>query len=840
MLLLLQRFWPVACLVLGIGFITGCDESFREPDVGLVHWELHHAPTQRWLPVHVPGDVMTDLLEHGLIEDPFHGVNETHLQWIENENWTYRTQVSAADYPHHAVLRLNGLDTYARVTVNDSLLLETSNAHRAYEVPLPADAAHWDIEIHFDPAVARGQEILNTQPRVIPVSNEIKPVGTQTSSVTRKPYYHFGWDWGPRFVSAGISGAVTIAAADQPQASQNRIATEISSNGSATIAFQPAGNWPDGAWHVEHPDGSSSSPSASETPHEWKVQIPEAELWWPNGMGDQPLYRLIWTPDDSDYCGLEWNIGLRTIEWVRERDEWGRSFACQVNGVPMHARGANLIPADFFPVRGWETELDRLQSAVDANMNMVRIWGGATYPSEQFFDFCDANGLLVWQDFMFACAMVPEDSAYVENVREEALHQVKRLRHRPSLALWCGNNESRKAWKTWGWPDVFDLHGADSVATEAAYDHMFHEILPKIVATESNTTYWPSSPMPDPLESENIESGDEHAWHVWFDTLDFDFYSRQAGRFVSEYGLQSLPEAATLARAGVTAFSDTALQFRQRSAMEWLKPGLDGWGMMRIYARRYAADPAAPDPSHTPLERWIYLTQYTQSLGLREGLERHRTSGGRYAGSLYWQLSDVWPTVSWSTVDYDGRWKMAHYAVQRANKPRCIQRVHHQERLALSAFNEYPEAIKQSALHVALLDARGDTIATDMRWVDLDSFSHAHIDLDQLAEDRWALIRWKWLDSKGSLIDAGEHLRMKPAEIQWPDASILWELTTDTLYLTSDAVAMGVKISMDGFHFHENDLVLYPGETRAVAFKRLEHADRLESELSIEHFAQFQ
>jgi len=839
-MLLTQRIGRAFGLVIVIAWMTGCGEQTSERITSIVNWELHHAPTQRWLPVQVPGDVMTDLLEHGLIADPFHGINETLLQWIEDEHWTYRTRVSSSDFPKPAVLRFDGLDTYAKILVNDSLFLETDNTHLAYEVLLPTNTEHWEIEIQFDPTVARGQEILDAQPRVIPVSNEIKPIGTQTSSVTRKPYYHFGWDWGPRFVSAGICGAVNIVAADQPQASQNRITTEISTNGSATIAFQPVGNWPNGSWQLLHPNGATSSPSALAEQPQWTVEIPKAELWWPNGMGEQPLYRLVWTPDNNDYHGLAWNIGLRTIEWVRERDDWGRSFACHVNGVPMHARGANLIPADFFPVRGWKTELERLQSAVDANMNMVRIWGGATYPSEQFFDYCDAHGLLVWQDFMFACAMVPDDSDYFENVAKEARFQVKRLRHRPSLALWCGNNESRKAWKTWGWPNVFDLHGADSVATEAAYERMFLEVLPDIVASESHAMYWPSSPMPDPLEPEDIESGDEHAWHVWFDTLDFDFYSRQAGRFVSEYGLQSLPEAATLARVGITAFSDTALQFRQRSSMEWLKPGLDGWGMMRIYARRYAADPAAPDTLHTPLERWIYLTQYMQTLGLREGLERHRTSAGRYAGSLYWQLSDVWPTVSWSTVDYDGRWKMSHYAVQRANKPRCIQRVHHQEELTLSAFNEHPDAIAGSELHVALLDAQGDTLATELREVDLDAFANAELNINSIVDDDYAVVRWNWVESSGTLIDAGEQLRLKPAEIQWPEASIRWELSSDSLYLTTDAIAVGVKITMDGVHFHENDLVLYPGESRAVAFERREGAERIGNAPRIEHFAQFQ
>ena len=246
-------------------------------------------------------------------------------------------------------------------------------------------------------------------------------------------------------------------------------------------------------WTLTHPDGKQERIGANPTGGSHTIVTPK--LWWPNGLGDQPLYRLTWTPDSPALHSLHWNIGLRTIEWVREPDAWGRSFACHVNGVRVQARGANVIPADFFTVRSSVNELSRLQSAVDANMNMVRVWGGASYPSEQFYHFCDSAGLLVWQDFMFACAMVPSDSAYVANVTAEAEHQVKRLRHRPSLALWCGNNESQKAWESWGWPDLFDLHGADSIATEEAYAAVFHYALPSVVSE-----LMPFIGRPPPLE----------------------------------------------------------------------------------------------------------------------------------------------------------------------------------------------------------------------------------------------------------------------------------------------------------------------------------------------------
>jgi beta-mannosidase len=825
-------------LALALCTICGCGPRPQDGSVCIDDWELYLPQTNEWLSVKVPGDVMTDLLQHGRIEDPYLDTNERASQWVENETWVYRTRVLVSDHEAESVLRFEGLDTYASIVVNDYPMLETDNSHRAYEVDLPPSEVAWNIEVILHSPIKRGQAILDAHPRNIPVSNEMKPIGEQTSSVTRKPYYHFGWDWGPRLVSAGISGPVTVVPAEQPLASSNRIHTVMAADGMAVISFEPEHDWPAGSWTLTHPDGNQERIGADPTGGSCTVETPE--WWWPNGMGDQPLYRLTWTPASPSLHSLHWNIGLRTIEWVREPDAWGQSFACHVNGVRVQARGANVIPTDFFTVRGSESELCRLQSAVDANMNMVRVWGGASYPSEQFYNFCDSAGLLVWQDFMFACAMVPGDSTYVANVKAEAAYQVKRLRHRPSLALWCGNNESQKAWETWGWPDLFELHGPDSIATEEAYAAVFHQALPSVVERESDAFYWPSSPSRDPLAEYALESGDEHAWHVWFDTLDFDFFSEHIGRFASEYGLQSLPDAWTLSKVGIGAFEDEALQFRQRSKMEWLKPGLDGWGMMRIYARRYAADPVADDTVHTPLERWIYLTQFTQALGLREALERHRTSDGRYAGSLYWQLSDVWPTVSWSTVDYYGRWKLAHHAVQQANKPRCVQRAHGRSTETLFAFNDSPEALESTVLQVALLNNLGDTLHVEKFEVNLPAFYHEVLELGEAFNTPKGILRWMWIDDSGIILDAGTHLHAKPAEVDWPDATIETVWKGDSLVLTSDHIALGVRLQLEGMQFEENGFMLFPNEPKTVGFRTTDSQNAVRKALSVEHFAEYQ
>lgn len=806
-------------------------------------WQLFHSASQEWLPVQVPGDVVTDLLLQGRLKDPFFGTREDSTQWIEHQEWRYRTFVTAPSASHSQGyrLRFEGIDTYASLFIDDSLALTTDNAHRQYVVQLPNSDEGWQVEVVLHSPVATGQAILDHQPRLIPVSNEAKPIGQQTSSVTRKPGYHYGWDWGPRLTSCGISGNVLLEPNDQPLATENRIQLHWLSENQVRIAWETDRLWPRGKWSLITPAMDTLLVQPGNRPTEFSALVTNPKRWWPAGMGDQPLYQLQWTPESTAHRPVRWTVGLRELHWERKADQWGHSFRCTVNGIPVQARGANIIPADFFPVRGEARQRAMLQSAVDANMNMLRVWGGAVYPNDDLLHFCDSAGLFIWQDFMFACAMVPEDSAYIQSVAAEADYQVRRLRNHPCLALWCGNNESLKAWKSWGWQDSFDLHGEDSVATELAYNAVFHGLLPDAVSEHADHMYWASSPMHDPRAEEGAElnSGDEHAWRVWFDTLDFGYYSEHPGRFASEYGLQSLPDATTLAAAGISTFEDQALQFRQRSKMEWLQPGLDGWGMMRIYARRYTADPTAEDVMHTPLERWIYLSQLTQALGLREALERHRTSDGRYAGSLYWQLNDVWPAVSWSTVDHSGNWKLAHYAAKKANRPRCILPVRGASMQGLKAFNDTPEALTGTRLHVAAISLRGDTLSSQSFHVELASFDQAALDgLAWPAEA--AVVRWRWQDENGSLIDEGYEVLGKPSQWDWPRADISASIQDTLVVLETDSIAFGVRLQWPGAHFGENGFILFPGDPLTVPFRKADGQGRASTPLRIEHFAAFQ
>ncbi|MDA0303295.1 MAG: hypothetical protein O3B45_02975 [Bacteroidetes bacterium] len=790
---------------------------------------------------------MTDLINLGQLDSPYVQTNERLSQSFETKEWVYRKQFARpaqGDSPEMSYeLVFDGIDTYATILLNGDTLGETSNAHRAYRLP----ASHLidglnTLEVWLHSAVIQGQRKLDASPWLIPVSNEDRPQGKQTSSVSRKALYQYGWDWGPRLVSAGVWKSISLQRVQISGPQNMRLDLQQLDATQATYLVHLNASAPLD-WQLDGPEGAPTQHQLEQI-HDslWQLTIISPKRWWPRDMGDQPLYTLHCI---NDVGSQSLRFGIRSIEWVRARDDIGRSFACHVNGQKIFARGANIIPADFFPVRARERIEETLQQAVAANMNMVRVWGGAVYGEDAFYDRCDELGLLVWQDFMFACCMVPGDSAYAASVEAEARYNVKRLRHHPSLAIWCGNNESEKAWKSWGWPNLFGLSTQDSIEVQQAYDQIFGALLPQIVAEESGQFYWASSPMKDPLhELGDGLSGDEHAWRVWFDTLDFDYYSNHEGRFASEYGLQSLPNRHTLEAVGIHAFDDEALQFRQRSKMEWLQPGLDGWGMMRIYAKRYAADPKIESDHTDALDRWIYLTQLTQAEGLREALERHRFSRGKTSGSLYWQLNDVWPTVSWSTVDHAGRWKLAHHAVSHANQPQrvLIDRTD-LDSLRTAWINSSNQHI-QGVVTLECIDWSGTIVHSAQITCDAPPFSEQEKNWGALPtwitrSDRQAL-RWKWESVDGRIIDHGVLRFAKPSELQLPEARVSFEKEGRGLTLTTDSVAYGVQLtsSVPG-RFSSNGMTLVPHEAVWIEFFPEQKGAKM-GDITVRHLAQFQ
>ncbi len=487
------------CVVLLLSCAT--DETKRVTIELKNNWLFSKDGTQKWYQASVPGCVHTDLLDNGLIEPPYYGSNEDSLQWIESETWSYKTSFEIEPEllaREHIRLVFEGLDTYAEVYVNGALLLSADNMFRVWE----ADCKHLlraganSISVQFRPS---GEEIIKK-------SRGVSYNLPERRAYARKAPYQFGWDWGPRFVTAGIWRPVRIEAWDRArfnnvQIVQRRITDEFAEL-SAIFEIESSGS---GEAEVLLELGKSTVVSSRQvlSPGQNRVSlhfsIPDPKLWWTNGLGEAFLYdltaKLVVDGDVTDE--IEDRVGLRTVEIVQEPDSVGSSFYFRLNGLPVFMKGANYIPQDNFLNRVTPERYEALvKSAVDANMNMLRVWGGGIYEEDIFYDLCDENGLLVWQDFIFAGTMYPGDPEFLENVRHEAVDNVLRLRNHPCIALWCGNNEVDNGWKDWGWQEQFGYSGADSVEIWRNYEKVFHNLLPGVVEVYDSTRfYWPSSPL---------------------------------------------------------------------------------------------------------------------------------------------------------------------------------------------------------------------------------------------------------------------------------------------------------------------------------------------------------
>lgn len=685
-----------------LSFAVSC---YGEPDSDYTRtsldsgWRFRRAGTEQWYPAVVPGVVHTDLLRNGLIDDPYRSTNESRLQWIENEEWEYETvfvptsgQLSAGAL----VLDFLGLDTYAEVYLNDSLVLEADDMFAEWRVPVKGIVKEGDnrLRVKFLSAYQEGCRIAKNYPK-LPADNDKGPE-YKTSVFTRKAQYHYGWDWGPRFVTAGIWKPVYLEAYDYSVLDNIRYSQLSQSTERADFVAAVTVNALrafDGVLTLTGDNGreyARKSVSLSEGKNivELPFSIDSPEYWWPCGMG-KGLPKLYPMEATLTVGGRKaWSdrrkIGVRTVELVRERDSVGESFFFRVNGEPVFMKGSNVIPQDVFLPEVTDERYRRMvQIAHDANMNMLRVWGGGIYESDAFYDACDSLGVLVWQDFPFACAFYPWDEEFYNSVRLEAVQNVRRLRNHPSLAVWCGNNEVDEAWHRWGykedtvrWPWT---PGEREAIRKGIDDLFFTTVLPGVVAEEDpSRPYHPSSPLYGWGDPRSRTSGDIHYWGVFHGGEPFTAYKDRPGRFSNEYGHQSLA-GYDMWRRWLTdddmEYCYTALAVEPPAGVDKRRPEDDpfavhqknarGYGIIRDYMER-----EVPVPDN--LREYIYMSQLVQADGIRMAIEAHRRNRPFTMGSIYWQLNDCWPVTSWSGMDYPFGYKALHYFVRDAFAPTVL------------------------------------------------------------------------------------------------------------------------------------------------------------------------
>lgn len=639
-----------------------------------VAWRFREHPEGKkrggeWTSAVVPGCVHTDLIRAEKIKHPFYGTAEADCQWVEKKSWEYETlpfDVPTSVFSKSNIkLRFNGLDTYAHVQLNGKEILSTNNAHRSWEVDVKPHLKKEGnvLLIVFDAATERALEVLHTLPYPIP--------GDSMRAVVRKPQFHFGWDWGPRLVTCGITKPIDWIAFDEAhltdlyfeQLSVNDEIAEILVHGilttsqQTTVQLRVTGKNNGGTWSQElHVD------TAGQAEFKLPVTIHQPLFWWCNGQGNSSLYAfdVDLVQNNQVISHHEKRIGIRDIQLITQRDSIGESFYFELNGQPVFMKGANYIPLRYFP--GEATEADYIQlirQCKDAHINMLRVWGGGVYEEEIFYDLCDQNGIMVWHDFMFACSMYPGDDAFMQNVAAEATEQVKRLRNHPCIALWCGNNENSEGWERWGWKSGLTQ---EEVATlQKGYDDLFRQLLPDVVARHCKTDYWESSPRLGRGDTRSIIEGDSHYWGVWHDEEPFEVLQVKVPRFMSEYGMQSFPSSSVLVE-----MTDDKMNLSDKGIIQHQKHAR-GFSLMEKYMNSWY-----PKVSTTDMNRYAEMTQAVQAEGIGLGIEAQRRAMPRCMGTLYWQLNDVWPSFSWSSIDYKGTPKLLHEYLKTIYAPQLI------------------------------------------------------------------------------------------------------------------------------------------------------------------------
>jgi beta-mannosidase len=802
-------------------------------------WEFREVGSSSYHRAEVPGCIHTDLLANGLIEDPFFGENEKDLQWIGETEWEYITAftpgagILAKD---NVELVFEGLDTYAEVYLNEKLILRADNMFRTWTVDVKdilTDARN-ELKLVFSPPAEINSQKAEALPYRLP----------DDRAFTRKSPYHFGWDWGPVYITGGIWKPLHLRAWDNFRIERVHVSYDSVRMDSMPLKI-----------HVEVDsdreqdtrimvfDETSGERKAFEKVSlsrgrnllQLNAAIAYPRLWWPHGLGEQELYtfrvRMVGGGTRDEH---ETTFGIRSIELVMQPDEAGESFYFMVNGLPVFMKGANYVPQDnFLPRVDTARYVKLISSVVDANMNMLRVWGGGIYENDLFYELCDRQGILVWQDFMFACNMYPGDEQFLENVKQEAIDNVSRLSNHPCIALWCGNNEIDEGWHNWGWQESLNYSAADSARVWHDYLHLFHELLPAVVSEyDPGTAYRPSSPMTGWGREEAYTRGDIHYWGVWWGEEPFEMYREKIGRFVSEYGFQGMPPLETIRSFGGVSCPRPSSPVPHPRILEAHQKHPRGTQLIQQYMER---DFVVPEK----FEDYVYISQVLQAEGMGKAFYSHRLANPFCMGTLYWQLNDCWPVTSWSGLDYYGRWKALHYHVKRAYAPLMVKAVENEGGIEVFAVNDHREP-QLTVLDFSLEDFSGEKLSAGKRIDTIPPLSVRHIHsfrLPELDMSRHVFIAKLF---RGDSLVSGSFLYLEPNRgLVLEDPGLSIDVTEGAggplVIVRSEKLARQVFLEAKGLEgsFSDNFFDMAAGETRKILYLGEANAMQLAEKLSI-------
>lgn len=800
-------------------------------------WELRESGQEEFFPASVPGSVYQAYLDNGKMEDPYYRDNELKALELMKRDFEYRT---VFDVPgemlekEEIILRFDGIDTVGEIWLNASRLGFVDNMHRIWEYRVKdlLRPAGNELKVALRSPVNYIQELYEKDP-LISVSTD----AMRGASYLRKAHCMYGWDWGPRLPDAGIWRDVTLLGADYARL-DNVYVTQKHQDGQVRLhiraqaevfgyeGLSPVGGEEGGNVYTLNTVITAPDGSRTEIGNRTETVLENPELWWPNGYGGQPLYtvRVELHRDGKLLDVWERRIGLRTMRVVQEKDQWGTSFCHEVNGVRIFAMGADYIPEDnILPRVTRERTYDLLVQARDAHFNCVRVWGGGNYPYDAFWDACDELGLIVWQDFMFACAVYDLTEDFEKNIRAEFVDNIRRIRHHASLGLWCGNNEMEMF--------VADDQGEWCLkpSQKSDYVKMYEYIIPQVLREhDPQTFYWPASPSSGGCFDEpNAENrGDVHYWDVWHGNKPITEYRKFFFRYVSEFGFQSFPGLRT-----VETFTRPEDRNIFSYVMEKHQRNSSANGKIMNYMGATFLYPTSFDVT-------LYASQLLQAEAMRYGVEHFRRNRGRCMGAIIWQLNDCWPVASWAMVDYEGRWKAAQYYAKRFFAPLLLSC---EEEGILSQdtnVNAEPFELKKSirlcvsneslqertvTVHWQLRDACGKvkeshtlnlTVqALSSCWMERVPLQHADTYQDYVSYE---------MEEQGEVISAGSVLFCAPKHFRFQDPQLKVEvLDGDEIQVTAGAYAKSVEIlnGDDTMLLEDNYFDMNPGSRRIRVLK---------------------